>query len=241
SGDHKGEGDDAGHAPGDVECGDGDLPEGLGLREGLVARGKDGVPAEEDDPSDQAGNGNHDRRQEHEDAGDDELREEQAAARDGTDEQVAEAAPVGLLGDGRASEDSDDDDQEEAACGRQGGERDVEAGGSRDGEEGLLLWIVWTAAKLDGERDKHGDEGHDPERDVGAQAGELLDKLDADQVSSSATRPMKASSSRLRASTVSTPTPAWTSAATISLRGVPLSWSEMPGGCGSTPVIPGSA
>src|SRR5207302_2991268 len=86
--DHEGEGDDAAHAPGDVEGGDGDLPERLGLRERLEGGRKDGVPAEEDDAGDEAGDGDHDRGYQRQDAGDHELREEEAAARDRPDEEI---------------------------------------------------------------------------------------------------------------------------------------------------------
>src|SRR5438552_3246391 len=199
------------------------------------------MPPEEDDAGNEAGGGDDNGRQQGEDAGDDELRVEEAAARDGADEQVAEATPVRLFRDSGAREGSDDDDQEETARGGQGGERDVEARGGRDGEERLLLGVPWAAAELDGEGDEYRNEGHDAKRDVGAESEELLEELDADHSSSSATMPMKASSSRWRASTVSTPTPPWTSAATTSLRGVPLSWSEMPGGCRSRRVTLGNA
>jgi len=68
------------------------------------------MPPEEDDAGNEAGDGDDNGRQQGEDAGDDELRVEEAAARDGADEQVAEATPVRLFRDSGAREGSDDDD-----------------------------------------------------------------------------------------------------------------------------------
>ena len=173
-----------------------------------------------------------------------ELHEHEPTPTDRPHEEVAQVAPVGLSCDRVPAEQRDDDDEQQRARDSQRERGQDQARLRRQVQEAALAPSVgWV--ELDRHRHDHGDEDQEPERDVRAQAPEVLDQLGAQhrdgEHQNASTSPRNASSSRRRAVTVSTAIPARTSAATSSERRPPSIVTEMPGASSSTRRTMGSA